>query len=100
MVFQTVASVISSASAIRIARLIRRHSGIRSFRFVSLIKYSQVTFDSMISWPDSGSSAGILFKGLGLFLVATRSAKSISITSNWPQSPVISAAIFTFTSKK
>ena len=100
MVFQTVASVISSASAIRIARLIRRHSGIRSFRFVSLIKYSQVTFDSMISWPDSGSSAGILFKGLGLFLVATRSAKSISITSNWPQSPVISAAIFIFTSKK
>ena len=89
MVFQTVASVISSASAIRIARLIRRHSGIRSFRFVSLIRYSQVTFDSMISWPDSGSSAGILFNGLGLFLVATRSVFSISITSNWPESSVI-----------
>lgn len=89
MVFQTVASVISSASAIRIALSIHRHSGIRSFRFVSLVRYLQITFDSMISWPDSGSSAGILFKGSGLFLVATRSAKSISITSNWPESPVI-----------
>ena len=99
MVFQTVASVISSTSAIRIALSIRRHPGIRLFRFVGLIRYSQIPFDSMISWPDSGSSAGILFKGLGLFLVATRSAKLISITSNWLQSPVIWAAIFTFLPK-
>ena len=88
-IIRSIASVIPSANAIRIKLSIRRHSGIRSFRFVSLIRYSQIIFDSMISWPDSGSSAGILFNGLGLFLVATRSALSISITSNWPESSVI-----------